>query len=325
MNRLLTDVRCAKTDINGTKGVFTYHPLTPGYGITLGNSLRRVLLSSIPSCGIYGIFIPGVSHQYAVINGIAEDVIRIIQNLKAVNFAFHSKIKDEHVIKIEFTGPGTVTSANIITDEVVDVLNKDVYICSVIDSIKFECNIYIKQGSGYLGFGTSEVDVDRKFADFIPINSIANAVKRVSFDINNVGYAGHTDYEELRVELETDGSLSPEEALRKAATVLMHGFAAIANSDMLLQHKAVSNTEHIDVIKPISKEDSRERVLSSSIRSIGIPIKICLTLEESGICFVGDLTIKTSDELMFIPKLGVRKVQEIEKRLHECGLAFRAS
>lgn len=327
MNRLLTELRCYKSEINDTNGIFTYHPLTPGYGITLGNSLRRVLLSSIPSCGISGIFIPGISHQYATIDGVCEDVIYIIQNLKQINFKFHSQAIDEHVVKIEFQGPGNITSADIHCDEIVEVLNKDIYICSVVDNIKFECNIYIKKGSGYLGLGSSEYDIEKKFAGFIPVNSIANAVKCVSFEITNINHAGRTDYEKLTLNITTDGNITPPEAIKQAADVLVNQFASISSSGQGIVNKVINNNSVSNEVEneEISAQNAKTRLLSSSIRAIRIPVKICAILEESGICFVGDLVTKEHEELLLIPKLGVRKLQEVEKCLHECGLDFKSS
>ena len=329
MNRLLPEIRCSKSEFDSTKGVFVYHPLAPGYGITLGNSLRRVLLSSIPSCGIYGVFIPGVSHQYSVIQGVKEDMIQVIHNLKSLNFSFASEAVDEHMVQISVNGPAVITSSDIKVDEVVDVLNKDVYICTVVDEIKFDCSIYIKQDSGYVGLGSSELDVESKFVNFIPVNSISNGVKRVSFDVTNVGYAAHTDYEKLTIELHTDGNISPISALNKASSLLMNGFSSIEmhcrniitrSTDQQIGNNSYDIVSHNNV-----ERDKKDTVLSSSIRSIEIPMKICTLLEESGICFVGDLISKTRDELMFIPKLGTRKVDEIHKRLVSNGLDFKQS
>lgn len=315
-------MRHTKPIVEENVGTFIYSPLAPGYAITIGHSLRRVLLSSIPSCGIYGIFIPGITHQYATINGIKEDTLHIIQNLKKIRFKISNQNMDDVVAKIEFKGPGTVTSNNIIQSAELSVITPSSYICSIFDDIHFECNIYIKRGTGYIGLGTSELDVDKQFMGFIPVNSITNAVLNVSSEIKNVGYAGYTDYEELTLKVITDGSTTPTDAMNKAAGILTQNFAVIGNIDINTNQQNIThNTDSSSHEK--KKEQNDKNILSASIRSLDIPTNICALLEESGICFATDLVAKTKSELMELPKLGARKISQIQTKLLEHGLDLK--
>jgi DNA-directed RNA polymerase subunit alpha len=291
--------------------------LAPGYGLTIGNSLRRVLLSSLPSSGICGIFIPGVKHEYEVITGIKEDVTHIIHNLKKIVFSMNTSAAEEAVVKINVTGPAEVLSDCIHSeDDNLTIINRDVYICSVMQDIKFECHIYIIRGQGYVGLDDKSKDSNQRFAGFIPVHSIPNAVTRASYEVNNINYAGYADYEELKMNVITNGTITPEEAIKKASSILVDNFCAISginNNNIPIADKKLENQK---------EPEKRDSIMYLSIRSIYIPSNVCTVLEEAGICFVADLIKKTKSELLALPKLGIRKINQIHKQLQEQGLDF---
>jgi len=315
MSRIIPDIRLLDSQSGEIEGTFSYAPLAPGYAITLGNSLRRVLLSSIPGFSIRSIAIDGVSHKFSCLPGMKEDVIHFIQNLKLVRFKFTSESIEKVRFKLEADGPCEVRSSMIVpyANELIDSVEilDDLYLCSLNHDGKMKCDIFVERGTGYVdGIDTTDsVQPGR-----ISINSVPNAVKKVTVNTENIRYGEYTDYEALHITIYTDGSISPADSLAKASEILATQFSVISDSfaqisSMNSKSKVVKPANQVDLLRPVS--------------DIGLSEKTVSALHDFGIKTVGDLVNCTESYLFGIPRFGRRKIQDIQAALAPLRLALK--
>jgi DNA-directed RNA polymerase subunit alpha len=314
MNRVIPDIRLLETQSNETEGTFSYAPLAPGYAITLGNSLRRVLLSSMPGFSIRAVAIDGVNHKFTCLPGMKEDVIHFIQNLKLVRFKFTSEAIDKVRFRLEANGPCEVRSSMIktYTEDLSDsvIILDDLYLCSLNQDGKIKCDIFVERGTGYVDTVDSGDSVQ---PGRIAINSVPNAVKKVTVNTENIRYGEHTDYEVLHLSIHTDGSISPSDALAKASKILCEQFSVISDSFQASKfgskQKGARQANQADLLRPVS--------------DIGLSEKTVAALHEFGIKTVGDLVNCTESYLFGIPRFGRRKIQDIQAALAPLRLALK--
>lgn len=305
-------IECLKLDNDNMYAKFVCEPLERGYGITLGNSLRRILLSSLPGAAITSIKVDGVQHEFTTIPNIVEDVVEIILNLKEVRLKIHDN--DEKLLRIDVDGAGEVTAGDIVGDNNVEILNKDLHIATIAEGGNLHMELTANRGRGY------NPSVKNKQANqpigVIAIDSIYTPVKKVNFYVENTRVGQITDYDKLTIELWTDGSLLPHEALSLAAKVMTE------HLDLFIDlSEATRNTEIM-----VEKEESKkEKVLEMTIEELDLSVRSYNCLKRASITTVEDLTNKTEDEMMKVRNLGRKSLEEVTNKLHSLGLDFAPS
>lgn len=305
-------IECLKLDNDNMYAKFVCEPLERGYGITLGNSLRRILLSSLPGAAITSIKVDGVQHEFTTIPGIVEDVVEIILNLKNVRLKIHDN--EEKNLKIDVDGEGEVTAGDIVGDANVEILNPDLHICTIAEGGKLHMELTANRGRGYNP--SSKNKNANQPIGVIAIDSIYTPVKKVNFYVENTRVGQITDYDKLTIELWTDGSLAPDEALSLAAKVMNEHLALFIDLS-----EATKNTEIM-----IEKEESKkEKVLETTIEELDLSVRSYNCLKRAGIINVEDLTNKTEEDMMKVRNLGRKSLEEVTNKLHSLGLDFMPS
>ncbi|MBO5179661.1 MAG: DNA-directed RNA polymerase subunit alpha [Clostridia bacterium] len=305
-------IECLKVDNDNMYAKFVCEPLERGYGITLGNSLRRILLSSLPGAAITSIKVDGVQHEFTTIPNIIEDVVEIILNLKSVRLKIHDN--EEKNLRIDVEGAGEVKAGDIVGDSNVEVLNPDLHIATIAEGGSLHMELTANRGRGY-NPSTKNKQPDQPLG-VIAIDSIYTPVKKVNFYVENTRVGQITDYDKLTIELWTDGSLLPHEALSLAAKVMTE------HLDLFIDlSEATRNTEIM-----VEKEESKkEKVLEMAIEELDLSVRSYNCLKRAGIVNVEDLTNKTEDEMMKVRNLGRKSLEEVTNKLHSLGLDFTPS
>ena len=295
-------------------GRFELEPLERGFGTTIGNALRRVLLSSLPGSAISSIKIDGVLHEFQTIDGVYEDVTTIILNLKGIVFKNHSN--EPKVVRISANKEGEVTAADIEHDADIEVINQDKVIATLSKGATLNMEMTVTNGRGYVRSEENKKIHDIKKQGVIAIDSIYTPVKKVNFFVENTRVGQITDYDKLTIELWTDGSLLPHEALSLAAKVMNEHLALFIDLS-----EATKNTEIM-----VEKEESKkEKVLEMTIEELDLSVRSYNCLKRAGIVNVEDLTNKTEDEMMKVRNLGRKSLEEVTNKLHSLGLDFTPS
>jgi len=305
-------IECLKLDNDNMYAKFVCEPLERGYGITLGNSLRRILLSSLPGAAITSMKVDGVQHEFTTIPGIVEDVVEIILNLKQVRLKIFDN--EEKSLRIDVDKEGEVLAGDIVGDANVEVLNPDLHIATIAKGGSLHMELTADRGRGY------NPSVKNKKPNeplgVIAIDSIYTPVKKVNFYVENTRVGQITDYDKLTIELWTDGSLTPDDALSLAAKVMNEHLALFIDLS-----EATKNTEVM-----IEKEESKkEKVLETTIEELDLSVRSYNCLKRAGIVNVEDLTNKTEEEMMKVRNLGRKSLEEVTNKLHSLGLDFAPS
>lgn len=303
------NIECLEVDDTNNYAKFVCEPLERGYGVTIGNSLRRILLSSLPGCAITSVKIDGVLHEFSTIPNVVEDVPEIIVNLKNVRLKFDDN--EEKVLRIDFKGEGEVTAADIITDGTAEVLNPDLHIATVSEGGSLKMELTADKGRGY-----NSSDKNKKpnqDISVLPIDSIYTPVKKVNYQVENTRVGQMVDYDKLIIEVWTDGSLKAHEALSLAAKVMTGHLELFIDLS-----EATKNTQVM-----IEKEESKkEKVLEMSIEELELSVRSFNCLKRAGIATVEDLTNKSETDMMKVRNLGKKSFDEVTAKLHSLGLDF---
>ena len=303
------NIECLEVDNNNNYAKFVCEPLERGYGVTIGNSLRRILLSSLTGCALTSVKIEGVLHEFSSIPNVVEDVPEIIVNLKNVRLKFTEN--EEKVMRINFKGEGEVTAADIITDGTVEILNPDLHIATVSEGGQLIMEMTADMGRGY-----SSSDKNKKpnqDISVLPIDSIYTPVKKVNYQVKNTRVGQMVDYDKLIIEVWTDGSLKAHEALSLAAKVMTGHLELFIDLS-----EATRNTQVM-----IEKEESKkEKVLETSIEELELSVRSFNCLKRAGIATVEDLTNKSESDMMKVRNLGKKSLDEVIAKLHSLGLSF---
>ncbi|MGF7058298.1 DNA-directed RNA polymerase subunit alpha [Brassicibacter mesophilus] len=295
-----------------TYGKFIVEPLERGYGTTLGNSLRRILLSSLPGAAVSSIKIQGVLHEFSTIPGVYEDVSEIILNIKEIAAVMYS---DEPVmLRIEAEGPGEVTAGDIITGSDVEILNKELHIATLEDDAKLYMELEMSKGRGYV---TAERNKkENQPIGVLPIDSIYTPVKKVNFKVENTRVGQVTDYDKLTLEIWTDGTIKPDDATSLGAKIL--------NEHLNL---FITLTDHVSDVEIMveKEEDKKEKVLEMTIEELDLSVRSYNCLKRAGINTVEELNQKTEDDMMKVRNLGKKSLEEVQHKLAELGLGLKKS
>ena len=303
------NIECLEVDNTNNYAKFVCEPLERGYGVTIGNSLRRILLSSLTGCALTSVKIEGVLHEFSSIPNVVEDVPEIIVNLKNVRLKFTEN--EEKVMRINFKGEGEVTAADIITDGTVEILNPDLHIATVSEGGQLIMEMTADMGRGY-----SPSDKNKKpnqDISVLPIDSIYTPVKKVNYQVKNTRVGQMVDYDKLIIEVWTDGSLKAHEALSLAAKVMTGHLELFIDLS-----EATRNTQVM-----IEKEESKkEKVLETSIEELELSVRSFNCLKRAGIATLEDLTNKSESDMMKVRNLGKKSLDEVIAKLHSLGLNF---
>lgn len=291
-------------------GVFVAEPLQKGYATTIGNALRRVMLSSIEGSAVVGIKIAGVTNEFATIPGVAEDVVNIILNIKAIELISNSW--DQRRIYINKKGAGVVTAADITGDSTVEVLNPEQHICTITDdNAELNMELYVERGLGYV---PSE-EMDGKFDDIeiIPVDAIFTPIKKVNYIVENARVGQSTDYDKLTLDVTTDGSVRPEDAVAFAAKIIKDFISLFINFEELTEEEPVEDQKNNDYVL---------EMLDKSIEELELSVRAYNCLKNANIKTLYELCSKTDGEMLKTKNFGRKSLEEIKKVLSELGLSL---
>lgn len=302
-------IECIEMNEDNTYGKFVVEPLERGYGITLGNSLRRILLSSLPGVAVTSIKIDGVLHEFSTVPGVIEDVTEIILNIKSLAFRLHSE--GQKVVYIDAEGEGPVTAADIKADADVDILNPDTHIATLNGDSRFYMEMTISKGRGYVPAEKNKQPGQP--IGIIPVDSIYTPVKKVNYTVENTRVGQVTDYDKLTMEVWTNGIIKPDEAISLGAKILSEHL----NLFIDLSDKA----KHTEIM--VEKEETKkEKVLEMTIEELDLSVRSYNCLKRAGINTVEDLISRTETDMMKVRNLGRKSLEEVLQKLHALGLSL---
>lgn len=296
-------------------GFFTFKPLEKGYGVTIGNALRRILLSSLEGYAISGIRIPGVLHEFSTIEGVVEDVAEIVLNLKQVRFRklgdnFDNKIT-VNIKKQKHFKAGDITKFT----SAFEILNPEHIICTLDESSQFEIELTIEKGRGYLP--AEENKPTEQVFGFIPIDAIFTPIKNVKFSVENTRVEQRTDYEKLLVEIETDGSIHPEKALEGAAFILIQHFRLFSDKSIELETSTDSEVEQVD-----EEMLHMRKLLKTQLHDLDLSVRAYNCLKAADVKTLGDLVQLEISDMMKFRNFGKKSLAELEQLVSDKNLTF---
>ncbi len=296
-------------------GLFTFKSLEKGYGVTVGNALRRILLSSLEGYAITGIKIPNVLHEFSTIEGVVEDVSEIILNLKMVRF---KKIDDvaESSVTASVSNMNKLTAGDLAKATTsYEILNPDHVICHLDESAKFEMELTISKGRGYVGAEENK-PVDQNFG-FIAIDSIFTPIKNVKYSVENTRVEQKTDYEQLTFDIETDGSVHPENALKSAANILIQHLMLFSNQNMILETQDMGEPEQVD-----EELLHMRKLLKTNLNDLDLSVRAYNCLKAADVRTLGDLVSLEISDMMKFRNFGKKSLAELEQLVSDKGLTF---
>jgi DNA-directed RNA polymerase subunit alpha len=311
--------KISSEDVDSNHGTFVVEPLDKGFGYTYGNSLRRVLLSSLGGAAIKSVRIEGVAHEFSTIAGVKEDVTDIVLNLKDIVLRMHTDA-DEVEAPLVATGPGEIKAKDIDLPAGVEILNPDAPIATLEKRTKLEMYVAIGRGRGYSP--AEENKTDDQPIGVIPIDSIFSPIRRATYEVDSARVGQRTDFDKLTLEVETDGSIEPGSAVREAAEILIKTMAIFTDADRveeLTARDALDGAGTADFASVGSPAEGDERL----IEELEIGVRAYNCLKRAGIQTVGDLVTHSESELNAIPNFGKRSTEEVMEALHALGLSLR--
>ncbi len=309
VNEFLTPRHIQVDEVSNTHAKVTLEPLERGFGHTLGSALRRILLSSMPGAAIVECEIDGVLHEYSAIEGVQEDVIEILLNLKGVAVKLHER--DEATLTLAKSGAGVVTAADIQLDHGVEIVNPDHVIANLGDGADLKMTLSVASGRGY---ETVEVrnqhDEETKAIGKLQLDATYSPVKRVSYSVDSARVEQRTDLDKLIIDLETNGTIDPEEAIRRSATILQQQLAIFVN------------LENDEVVEQVREEEEIDPILLRPVDDLELTVRSANCLKAENIYYIGDLIQRTEVELLKTPNLGKKSLTEIKDVLASRGLSL---
>ena len=291
-------------------GRFVVEPLERGYGITLGNSLRRIMLSSLPGAAVSQVKIEGVQHEFSMIPGVKEDVTEIIMNIKSLAIKNISETDEPKTAYIEYEGEGVVKASDIQTDQDIEIINKDQVIATLCGKqTRFFATLTITKGRGYVSSDKNKSEETK--IGVIPIDSIYTPVERVNVTVENTRVGQQTDYDKLTLDVTTNGTIAPDEAISLASKVLAEHLSVFIDLS--------ENARNAEVMV-VKEESNKEKVLEMSIDELELSVRSYNCLKRAGINTVQELCNKTPEEMMKVRNLGRKSLEEVLEKLKELGL-----
>ncbi|MBQ3180584.1 MAG: DNA-directed RNA polymerase subunit alpha [Firmicutes bacterium] len=305
-------IQCVEISEDHTHGTFVVEPLEKGYGITLGNSLRRVLLSSLPGAAVSSVQIEGVLHEFTTIPGVMEDVADIILNLKGLSVKMYGS--DEQVVYIEANGPCEVTAADIRVNSDVEIMNPTHHIANLDVDGRLFMTITVNKGRGYVSAEKNKKEGQP--IGIIPVDSLFSPVVKVNFRVENTRVGQHTDFDKLTLDVWTDGTLTPDEAVSTSARIL---------TDYLQLFVCLSDTVPDEIGLIDAEEDGKDKLLEMTIDELDLSVRSSNCLHRAGINTVQELIQRSEDDMMKVRNLGRKSLEEVINKLAEMNLSLRAN
>ena len=301
----------ASLSADGRYGKFVVEPLERGFGTTLGNSLRRVLLSSLPGVAVTSMKIDGVVHEFSTIEGVKEDVTEIVLNIKGITAKLYTD--SPKTVRIEATGEGEVTAGSIQQDAEIEVLNPDWHIATLAEGAKLVMELTFDKGRGYVPAERNKLALDENDVTTLPVDSIYTPVLKVNYACENTRVGQITDYDKLTIEIWTDGTINAQEAVSLAARVLTEHLNLFVNLS-----EEVASTDIM-----VEKEDNnRDSALAMTIEELDLSVRSFNCLKRAGINTVEDLVNKSEDEMMKVRNLGRKSLEEVMAKLDSLGFTL---
>ena len=291
-------------------GKFVVEPLERGFGITIGNALRRILLSSLPGVAVYAVSIDGVLHEFSTVPGVKEDVTEMILSLKELSATIDGE--ESKVLKIQAVGPCEVTGADIICPPEVEIISKDLHIATLDENAKLNMEIHVNKGRGYVS--AEENKNDSMPIGTLPVDSIYTPIEKVSYHVENTRVGQKTDFDKLTLEVLTNGSINPQEGMSLAAKVLEEHLKLFID---LSEH--IGNVE----IMVEKEEDKKEKVLEMTIEELDLSVRSYNCLKRAGINTVEELSNKSEEDMMKVRNLGKKSLEEVIQKLNELDLKLK--
>ena len=298
-------------DSSGSYGKFTIQPLERGFGTTLGNALRRVLLSALQGAAIRSVRIESVLHEFSTVSGVLEDVTDIILNLKGVRFRMEEDDPEPTVVRIDKKGPGTVTAGDVIADPSVVVLNADHHIATLSDDGDLKMEMTVAMGKGYVPAERNKSEDD--VIGVIPIDSLHSPIRKVNYVVSNARVGQITDYDKLTLEVWTDGSVKPEDAIAFAAKIIKEQLQPFINFDEVAEPE--------DGVREEEPEVLNENLLRP-VEELELSVRSANCLKKANIRFIGELVQKSEAEMLKTKNFGRKSLNEIKEILGEMGLSL---
>lgn len=296
-------------------GLFTFKPLEQGYGVTVGNALRRILLSSLEGYAITGIKIPGVLHEFSMIEGIVEDVSEIILNLKMVRLKKMTDVVDNKIV-VSISGKKEFKASDIADFTTsFEILNPDHVIANLDESVKFEIELTIEKGRGYVA--AEDNKPSEQIFGFIPIDAVFTPIKNVKFSIENTRVEQKTDYEQLVLDIETDGSIHPENALKGAAHILIQHFMLFSDQTMILDSHDAGEPEAVD-----EELLHMRKLLKTNLNDLDLSVRAYNCLKAADVRSLGDLVRLEISDMMKFRNFGKKSLAELEQLVADKNLTF---
>ena len=303
-------IECVELSEDCSYGRFVVEPLERGYGLTIGNSLRRTLLSSLPGAAVSYIKIDGVEHEFSSVPGVKEDVVEIILNIKDLHVKLHEP--GPKVVRIEASGKCEVTAGDIIIDDTVEILNPELHIATLNEDAKLNMEITITSGRGYVSADKNRAE--NTIIGILPVDSIYTPITKVNYQVENTRVGQVTDYDKLTVDVWTNGTIEPDKAVSLAAQILIEHLKLFLDlSDGVM---------HTEVL--VNKTDSKkEKVLEMTIEELDLSVRSYNCLKRAGVNTVEDLAEKTEEDMMRVRNLGRKSLEEVLNKMESLGLSLR--
>ena len=299
-----------KIDENKDYGKFVIEPLERGYGTTLGNSLRRVLLASLPGAAVTSINIDGVLHEFDTVPGVREDVMQIILNIKGI--AVKSYVEDEKIIELDVEGPAEVTAGDILTDSDIEIVNPDHYLFTIGEGSSLKATMTVNSGRGYVP--ADENKKDNAPVGTLAVDSIYTPVTKVNYQVEPARVGSNDGFDKLTLEILTNGTIIPEDALGLSARILTEHLDLFTNLTEI--------AKSAEVMKEADTE-SDDRILDRTIEELDLSVRSYNCLKRAGINTVYDLTEKSEPEMMKVRNLGRKSLEEVKVKLADLGLGLK--
>ena len=297
---------------NNNYGKFELEPLERGFGTTLGNALRRVMLSSMPGSAIVAVKIDGVMHEFQTIEGVIEDVTTIILNLKSV--VLKNNTEEDKVLHLHASKEGEVKAGDIETDADVEIINKDLVIATLAKGGKLDMELIVSNGHGYVPSNENKKFIENNKIGYIPIDALYSPIERISYEVDTARVGQDANYDKLILNVYTNGSLRPEEAIALGAKILIEHFNVLLD---------LSDIADMTGIMSAKEEDSKLKKLETPIEDLDFSVRAFNCLKRANINTLGDLTAKSELEMMKIRNLGKKSLKEVIDKIKGMGLRFR--
>jgi len=304
--------RIEKVELTDDYGKFVVEPLERGYGLTLGNALRRILLSSLPGTAVTSVHIDGVLHEFSTIEGVVEDTVDIVLNLKKLLVKLHGE--DPVTIRVEAKGPGPLLAGNIFTDPSVEILNPDLVIATLQEGAELKMDLTVARGRGYVSAERNKRP-DHPIG-LIPVDSIFTPVTKAVYTVEDTRVGQITDYDRLVLEVWTNRTIAPDSAVSLAAQILMEHFKLFTD--------LADDVDKVEIMVE-KEEENIDRLMEMTVEELDLSVRSYNCLKRAGINTVDELIRKTEEDMMKVRNLGKKSLAEIKEKLAELGLSLRKS